>query len=334
MTFDANQVTRILLLEDSVIDAERIHEQLANLPFQTILTRTSTRAEYEAGLTGGAFDIILCDFSLPDLDGMLALELAAERAPEIPFIFVSGVLGEDVALEAFRKGATDYVLKPHLIRLPAIVERALKGVREKLERQRVERQKDILVQELSHRVKNNLAIITSIIRRTARGSADVEEFQSKLLARIQAMADAHALLFEGNWNETELLSIFSRAVDPYDSALRRFNLGRTDLVKLQPKSALAFSMIFNELVTNAAKYGALSNDLGRVDIGWQRPADNDDLVTVVWKETGGPAVIEPNHQGFGSTLLKATVEYELRGKIALSYAQAGLACEIRFPLDS
>jgi two-component sensor histidine kinase/CheY-like chemotaxis protein len=325
---------RLLLLEDSAVDAELIETHLGTLDPAPLITRVASRTAFEQALTEGGFDIILSDYSLPDFDGMSALKIAVERAPNVPFIFVSGVLGEEAAIEAFRKGATDYVLKQRLIRLPAAVERALKEAHERNERHRVEQQKDLLVRELSHRVKNNLAVILSIIRRTARGSATIEEFQNKLVGRIRAMADAHALLFEGNWSDTEFLSVFRRAIRPYDPNLSRFDIGRHDLVRLTPKSALSLGMIVNELVTNATKYGALSNEQGRVAIEWTIGEGEFGKRTLCfrWSESGGPQVRIPDHEGFGSTLVKANVEYELEGAVTFDYAPTGLVAEIRFPL--
>ncbi len=320
---------RILLLEDSTIDAELIEAQLESLDETFVVTRVATRAAYHDELARETFDVILSDFSLPDFDGMAALNVAVALAPDAPFIFVSGVLGEEAAIEAFRKGATDYVLKPRLARLPAAVARALNEARERSERRRIEQQKDLLVRELSHRVKNNLAVVLSLIRRTGHSSSSVAEFEEKLIARVSALADAHELLFEGNWDETELLSVFQRAVRPHNKDLLRFDIGRHDLVRLDPKTALSIGMVFNELVTNASKYGALANEQGRVSISWT--VDKTDLgqaVHLTWSEHGGLAVRPPDDKGFGTRLIKANIEYELGGQANLLYPPDGFRAEI------
>lgn len=325
---------KILLLEDSAVDAELIEAQLESLEGTVTLTRVATRAAYEAALARESFDIILSDFSLPDFDGMAALDVALSAAPGAPFIFVSGVLGEEAAIAAFRKGATDYVLKQRLVRLPAAVTRALNEARERDTRKRIEQQKDLLVRELSHRVKNNLAVILSLIRRTGRNCATVAEFEAKLVARIRAMADAHELLFEGNWDETELLNVFRRAVRPYNADLSRFDFGRHDLVRLDPKAALSIGMVVSELVTNAAKYGALTNDQGRVAIEWfvQQDTNSGAMLHFTWSESGGPSVATPGGEGFGTQLIKTNIEYELEGQARLDYNGQGFAAEISIPL--
>ena len=135
--FDLKTV-RILLLEDSQIDCELIRERLARALTAFELTQVVLRREFEEALTAGAFDIILSDYSLPGFDGMAALEIAQVLAPETPFIIVSGVLGEEFAIEALKRGATDYVLKQRLTRLPAAVRRALAEAHERRERELAE----------------------------------------------------------------------------------------------------------------------------------------------------------------------------------------------------
>ncbi|WKB53512.1 response regulator [Eleftheria terrae] len=129
---------RILLLEDSDIDAELLCSHLLKARPELEIIRAVRRSEYEAALRPGELDLILADYSLPDYDGLTALQLAQERLPDVPFIFVSGVLGEDVAVEALRQGATDYVLKRSLGRLPRTIERALADARERQRRRQAE----------------------------------------------------------------------------------------------------------------------------------------------------------------------------------------------------
>jgi PAS domain S-box-containing protein len=125
---------RILLLEDDAQDAELIRELLETDQFVCELTRTQTGAEFLAALRNGGVDLILADYQLPSFDGLSALKLALSERPDLPFIFVSGTLGEEVAIEALKIGATDYVLKTRLARLVPSVQRALREARERAER--------------------------------------------------------------------------------------------------------------------------------------------------------------------------------------------------------
>jgi signal transduction histidine kinase/CheY-like chemotaxis protein len=128
---------RILLLEDSPHDAELIQE-LLKADFACEITCVQTRAEFVAGLQEAALDLVLADYKLPSFDGLSALKLAFDARPEVPFIFVSGSLGEEVAIEAVKIGATDYVVKSRLSRLVPSVQRALREARERAERKKAE----------------------------------------------------------------------------------------------------------------------------------------------------------------------------------------------------
>jgi PAS domain S-box-containing protein len=128
---------RILLLEDSIPDAELIQDLLEADHFVCEVTRVQTRAEFLAALEAGGFDLILADYKLPSFDGLSALKLAQSACPDLPFIFVSG-FGDEIAIEALTSGATDYVLKTRLSRLVPSVQRALREARERDDRKKAE----------------------------------------------------------------------------------------------------------------------------------------------------------------------------------------------------
>jgi DNA-binding NtrC family response regulator len=127
---------RILSIEDDPKDAELIQDLLETGDIACEVTRVDTQAALVASLEQGGIDLILADYSLPSFDGISALKLAMKARPEVPFIFVSGTLGEEVAIEALKIGATDYVLKTRLSRLVPSVQRALREATERAERKR------------------------------------------------------------------------------------------------------------------------------------------------------------------------------------------------------
>jgi PAS domain S-box-containing protein len=129
---------RILLVEDSDLDAELIAARLRAERLPVVLTRVFTRGDFEAACDRGDFDVVLCDFSLPAFDGATALAIARERCPGAPFIFVSGMLGEEIAVDVLKRGATDYVLKQRLERLGPAIRQAVQARRERAEREQVE----------------------------------------------------------------------------------------------------------------------------------------------------------------------------------------------------
>src|SRR3712207_4826773 len=129
---------RILNLEDSVLDAELVHATLTDGGVECEILRVQTRADFVAAVESGDFDLILADYSLPSFDGLSALEVAQEIRPEVPFVLVSGALGEERAIEALKSGATDYVLKQRLGRLVPAVQRAVREAEERIERKRAQ----------------------------------------------------------------------------------------------------------------------------------------------------------------------------------------------------
>src|SRR3984893_9715123 len=124
---------RILYLEDEPKDAELVEETLATEGISSQITRVETEADFIASLEQGGFDLILADYTLPSFDGLSALKIAQRDWPHVPFIFVSGTLGEEVAIEALKVGATDYVFKTRLSRIVPSVRRALREAEERIQ---------------------------------------------------------------------------------------------------------------------------------------------------------------------------------------------------------
>ncbi len=133
-----NHPLRILHLEDDPADAELVQANLAEEDIDCDVTVVDTREDFEKALKKDSFDLVLADFALPSFDGMTALSIVRERQPELPFIFISGRLGEEAAIESLRNGATDYVLKNRLSRLAPAVNRALGEAEERIELKKAE----------------------------------------------------------------------------------------------------------------------------------------------------------------------------------------------------
>ena len=140
---------RILNVEDNPDDAEFNQAMISARWPQCELVRVDRREDFEAALAQGGFDVILSDYSMPGFSGRHALELAREKRPEIPFLFVSGTIGEDAAIEALKNGATDYVLKHRLMRLIPAVDRALREAAERAEYERAE----VAMRESEHKYR-------------------------------------------------------------------------------------------------------------------------------------------------------------------------------------
>ncbi|NJL40478.1 MAG: response regulator [Leptolyngbyaceae cyanobacterium RM2_2_4] len=210
------QPLHILLLEDSLLDAELIQANLRASWSNCKLTRVENRADFLAALESHVFDLILSDYSLPKFDGLAALKIVCDRHPEIPFIFVSANLGEEVAIETLRNGATDYVLKQRLERLAPVAERAVREARERTERKWIEQERaQLLTRQRQY---------TGRLRKLAKASLAINSLLSidqtlKLITdQSREIIEAHqaviSMTTDGNWaqaiNATSLSEKYAR----------------------------------------------------------------------------------------------------------------------------
>jgi len=190
-------------------------------------------------------------------------------------------------------------------------------------RRRIERHQNLLLDELNHRVKNTLATVQAMAIQTMKG-VDLGA-RDAFLARLFALSSQHDLLTMDNWEGASLEGVVRRALRPWrDDEHARFQVEGPP-VHLAPKRALALGMAFHELATNAAKYGALSNETGAVHVHWTIPPDGKTL-KFTWEEHGGPPVGRPSHRGFGLRLIENGMARELSGKVALDFRPEGLVC--------
>ncbi|QYF88297.1 PAS domain-containing protein [Brevundimonas sp. PAMC22021] len=192
-----------------------------------------------------------------------------------------------------------------------------------------ERQK-LMIDELNHRVKNTLATVQSIAVQTARSHQDPATFAEAFQSRILSLSHTHDLLTRSHWEGADLRAILNHETEAHGVA--RVSLNGPP-VALEPAMALSLGMIFHELATNAAKYGALSHADGRVLVDWSVTDQRDRVLHMSWREVGGPPVAEPDRRGFGSRLIQRNVRHDLAGEIDLVYAPTGLTAELTVPLD-
>lgn len=195
-------------------------------------------------------------------------------------------------------------------------------------RKQAAQHRELLINELNHRVKNTLASVQSIASQTFRSGASGESapaFQGRLIA----LAETHDLLTDQNWEGTGLRNIVLRTVALHDVGPHgRFAVEGPD-VRLPPRRALAFAMAFHELAANAGKYGALSNDIGSVAVEWSEAGGK---LSLRWTERNGPAVVKPARLGFGSRLIERGLSHELGGEVRLDFRPDGLVCSFDLPM--
>jgi two-component system CheB/CheR fusion protein len=187
-----------------------------------------------------------------------------------------------------------------------------------------------MVEELNHRVRNMLAVVTALAVQILRHSGSLVDFERDFLERIQAIAKSYALVSDQGWSEVELRAILADAVGMFHAEdPERFRL-EGPLVRFNPSTSLTLGMVLHELATNAAKYGALSTAAGKIVVTWAvSPAG----LELTWSERGGPPVLPPSRSGFGSILIKRLLEAGFSGKASFDYRPEGLQVRIELPPD-
>jgi two-component sensor histidine kinase len=187
----------------------------------------------------------------------------------------------------------------------------------------------MLIAEFDHRVKNILARVAVVAMYTRQGSRSMDEFIQTLDGRIQSMATAHSLLSQSRWTGAGLADLARHQLDPYTTEANTTVQGPN--VMLTAAATQAVAMVLHELVTNAAKYGALSSPSGRVSVEWEAP---EGTLSIAWRETGGPPVAAATPQsGYGTSLIRDLIPHELGGTVDLVMAPEGVRCTIVIPFD-
>ena len=199
------------------------------------------------------------------------------------------------------------------------------------ERKQAQDHREILNAELDHRAKNLLATVGAIITQTQNGNASMPDFVSALDRRIASLARVHELLSCNRWQGVSLREIVRREFAPY--AADNITTEGPNVV-LMAEAVQPLAMVLHELTTNAAKYGAFSNRSGRVALRWWwLPKAPHDRLAIDWREVGGPAVASPNRFGYGTSIVRELIPFELGGEVNLVFAADGVWCQMEIPSD-
>ena len=199
------------------------------------------------------------------------------------------------------------------------------------ERKQAEEHRNILNAELDHRVKNVLATVGAIIRHTQHSTPLMADFVTALEQRIESLAGTHELLSHHNWRGVSLAEVVQREFAPYAGDNAEIS---GPAVFLKAEATQAVAMVLHELTTNSAKYGAFSSQDGRVLLHWRWPQLGAcDRLIVDWQEIGGPALASPPRSGYGSSIIRELIPFELGGAVDLDFGLQGLRCRLEIPAD-
>jgi two-component sensor histidine kinase len=188
---------------------------------------------------------------------------------------------------------------------------------------------ETLADEMSHRVQNVFALAEGMVRLSTRSAENKEDLAAKLIGRLHALADAHALVRKRSdqmpWEQADIGELLTRILLPHDEGR---SIIRGPTLSVSERAVNNLALLFHELATNAAKYGSLSVDQGAVEIEWN--ADDKDM-RLQWREAGGPAIKQPLRQGNGVRLVNATIQ-QLGGAIEYDWRSEGLIARLRLPI--
>lgn len=299
-------------------------------------------------LAGPAHTFLLANDAYRSLVGgrQLVGQTVAQALPEVvgqgfidllDAVYSSGepYIGEQVPVmlgqpgeSAPRKRYIDFIYQPILSEDGDVSGIFVQGhdVSEKVEAERLQ---TLRHRELGHRLKNQLAMVQAIVNQTIRGANDIATAGATIAGRLQALSRAHESLITGTTGLTSVSDIVRMTAEIHEhGSLQRFRIKGPD-VEIASRSALSLSLILHELTTNAVKYGALSNENGRVHVAWDVAGDEGTRrFTLTWREQDGPPVLPPSRSGAGTRLIRAGLAGTVTSEVTVAYDATGIVCRI------
>jgi len=356
-----NEVLRVLQVEDSVVDATFTERALAKAGYTLYSERVVTAAEMQAALAKQPWDVIISDYRLPLLDAPAALTLLHDSGRDIPFIVVSGAIGEELAVAIMKAGAQDYLLKNDLARLGPAVEREIRDARTRkdrtvaedalqqseervqaqqatLDRQNVSlQQRETLLREIHHRVKNNMQVMSSLLSLQARAALNPET--RRMLEdnqnRIQSMALLHEILYQSE--DLAMVDFPKYVLRTVDNLFRSCGVKdgqirlhtELDQLALELDDALPFGLLISEVVSNSLKHAFPPGRSGEVSVFLHQQSDTTISLRLLDDGIGLPAELDwSTTRSLGLRLVRALAQ-QLRGNLEVR-SQGGTEVRLTF----
>ncbi|MCP3902524.1 MAG: PAS domain S-box protein [Planctomycetes bacterium] len=242
--------------------------------------------------------------------------------------------GETPVFEWIHRDARgrDIPCEVRLVRLSSSQRQLIRGSMTDIsDRKRNERRQRLMMSELDHRVKNNLASVVYLADQTCATSESLDVFRKTFTGRIKSLLRTHEALAEARWDGVRLEEVVRLTLEPYtEHGHPRVEI-RGRPLRLEARASGPITMSLHELVTNAVKHGALSEPGGRLEVAWE--AQKDGRVRLLWRERGGPPADAPAGSGLGLSLIEGFIKHELRGAVEFDFAPEGLTCTMYFPAE-
>ncbi len=241
------------------------------------------------------------------------------------------VLDTHLELDALHRDGHELPVELSITRTSSAGEPVFLGfLRDISGRRAAERQQQLLIGELNHRVKNLLGVVAAIANQTIRSSESLNDFEEAFGGRLQSLGRAHEILSAATWERASLLELARALLGGFcGDGDGRARITGPELM-LSPKKFLSLSMILHELITNAVKYGAFASQEGRIDLTWTAQGNR---IAISWLERAGHPIVPPQRYGFGSKMIALSVKHDLKGETATEWTEEGIAFEVAFDMD-
>lgn len=278
----------VLMLEDNEDDASLIQMELEKAGYFINHKRVQTEEEFKRNLSNYPWDVVISDYNMPGFNGIEALNIVRKMDPDMPFILVSGTVGEEFAVESVIAGAHDYVMKDNLKRIPVAVQREIRNKKlrdeKRLSDQKIReslKEKDVMLKEIHHRVKNNLAVISALL---TMQSDYVEDEQSRKMfqdsvSRIKSMALIHEKLYQSEMlAQIEIGAYLEELVKNIKETYSKDDTEidvcvTTENLTMDITRAIPCGLIVNELLANAFKHAFPGKTKGRIHLNLEKCKD-------------------------------------------------------------